>query len=243
MKIKEKILLDRDGIVKHGPINIVFFGDSVTHGAINGYYDFENTYPNLLKKKLCEFRCFVPINVINAGIGGLTAKGSLGRLEDQVLKHEPDLLVVCFGLNDVNGELSEYLDSLSVIFDKATAAGLDVILMTPNMLNTYLAEGTPPQYLEYAKKTAKMQAEGRMDEFIYSAVDLASSKGVTVCDCYSEWKELAKTTDTTLLLANRINHPTTDMHKLFADRLFEVIMGESKAESASDDAMFSESKK
>lgn len=242
MKIKEKILLDRDGIVKHGPINIVFFGDSVTHGAINGYYDFENTYPNLLKKKLCEFRCFVPVNVINAGIGGLTAKGSLGRLEDQVLKHEPDLLVVCFGLNDVNGELSEYLDSLSVVFDKAAAAGLDVIFMTPNMLNTYLAEGTPQQYLEYAKKTAKMQTEGRMDEFISSAITLARAKGVTVCDCYARWKELAKTTDTTLLLANRINHPTEEMHNLFADCLYEVIMGDAKTEMANDSAMFSEGK-
>ena len=37
------------------------------------------------------------------------------------------------------------------------------------------------------------------------------------------WKELSKTEDTTKLLINRINHPTQEMHKLFADALFETI--------------------
>ena len=37
------------------------------------------------------------------------------------------------------------------------------------------------------------------------------------------WKELSKTEDTTKLLVNRINHPTQEMHKLFADALFETI--------------------
>ena len=39
MKIREKILMDREGLEKHGPINIVIFGDSVSHGAFNGYMD------------------------------------------------------------------------------------------------------------------------------------------------------------------------------------------------------------
>ena len=46
MKIKEKLLLDNAGLKKYGPINIVIFGDSVSHGAINGYQDYENVYCN-----------------------------------------------------------------------------------------------------------------------------------------------------------------------------------------------------
>ena len=57
------------------------------------------------------------------------------------------------------------------------------------------------------------------------AVALAKEMGVTVCDCYSQWKELAKTQDTTMLLANRINHPTREMHELFAESLFRTIFG------------------
>ena len=58
------------------------------------------------------------------------------------------------------------------------------------------------------------------------AVALAGEMGITVCDCYAQWKELSKTQDTTMLLANYINHPTKEMHELFAQALFEAIMGE-----------------
>lgn len=59
------------------------------------------------------------MNVINAGIGGISAKTSMERMDKQVLSHNPDLIIVCFGLNDVNGTLEEYLDSLEEIFVKA----------------------------------------------------------------------------------------------------------------------------
>ena len=47
--------------------------------------------------------------------------------------------------------------------------------------------------------------------------------GIRVCDCCGKWKKLAETQDTTMLLANRINHPTKEMHELFADSLFKMI--------------------
>jgi len=59
-----------------------------------------------------------------------------------------------------------------------------------------------------------------------AAVKLATEMGVQVCDCYAKWKELSKTQDTTMLLANRINHPIKEMHALFADSLCEMILGE-----------------
>ena len=226
MKIKEKLLYEKADLIKNGPINIVVFGDSVTHGAVCGYFDYEGVYWNLLKKKLHAYRDYMPINMINAGIGGITAKDSLKRLDSQVLKHEPDLVIVCFGLNDVNGELSDYLGALEEIFDRLKKAECDVIFLTPNMLNTYVAEDTPAQWREYAHKTAEMQNSGRMDLYIAEAMKLAADMGVTVCDCYSKWKELSQTQDTTLLLANRINHPNEDMHNLFAESLYETIMND-----------------
>ena len=238
MKVKEKLFLDRDGLTEHGPINIVIFGDSVSHGAVNGYMDYENVYWNRLKKKLNQVRDYVPVNMINASIGGATAKQSVERLERQVLKHEPDLVIVCFGLNDVNRPFEDYIDALRQIFTKSLAIGSEVIFLTPNMLNTRVAEETAPRYFEYAHKTAKAQNEGKMDHYVYSAVALAKELGVLVCDCYSQWKEISKTQDVTLLLANRINHPVPEMHELFANALYEVIIGEKASSAAADDAMF-----
>lgn len=240
MKVKDKILLNRDGLAEYGPINIVIFGDSVSHGAVNGYMDYENVYWNLLRQKLNKLRDYVPVNMINASIGGTTAKASLARVDKQVLNHTPDLVIVSFGLNDVNNALEDYLASLESIFRKCTESGCDVIFMTPNMLNTYVAEDTPQQHRDYAAKTAQMQNEGRMDQFMFAAIDLAHKMNIKVCDCYSQWKELAKTKDITMLLANRINHPMPEMHKLFADHLYDMIIGESQDHGANDDAMFAE---
>jgi len=222
VNITEKIHLDKEGLMKEGPITIVAFGDSITHGWVNEL-NYETVYWNRLRKKILQVKDYVPINVINAGIGGVTAKSSLARMERQVFSHHPDLVIICFGLNDVNGSMEEYLDSLEKIFDKCNQAHVQSIFMTPNMLNTYVAKDTAEQYLEYAASTAEFQNSGRMDRYMEAACILAEKKEIKVCDCYSMWKELSKTQDTTLLLGNRINHPTEEMHELFAQSLFELI--------------------
>ena len=62
-----------------------------------------------------------------------------------------------------------------------------------------------------------------MDLYMDAVVKLAIQKNVSVCDCYKKWKKLSETQDVTYFLANRINHPTQEMHKLFADELYKVI--------------------
>ena len=240
MRSKDKIQLGLEGLIEHGPINIVAFGDSVTHGAFGaGQIDYEAVYWNQLKKKLVEYRNYIPINVINAGIGGIDAKSSIKRIDTQVLNHTPDLVIVCFGLNDVNGPYEVYIDSLKEIFKRCSAV-TDVIFMTPNMLNTSISEETEERYKEYSKKTAEMQNSGRMDKYIYGAVELAKEMNITVCDCYSEWKKLSETQDITMLLDNRINHPTREMHGLFADMLYKMIIDEDESDIASDSTMYKE---
>lgn len=224
MHVYEKLFMDREGLEKNGPVTIVAFGDSITHGALRDGMNYESVYWNRLRKKLLDVRNYVPINVINAGIEGITASESVARMEKQVFCHEPDLVIVCFGLNDVNGDLKDYLEALEIIFEKCQCHETDVIFLTPNMMNTYVAEDTPEEHLSYAVMTAEYQNNGKLDMFINEAVKLADKKQIPVCNCYAEWKKIAETEDTTQLLINRINHPIPQMHELFAERLFEIIM-------------------
>lgn len=228
MKVKEKILLDNKGLCEHGPVNIVILGDSVSQGSLVDDCDYESVYWNRLKKKLNSLNDRIPVNMICSAIGGTTASFALKRLESGVFNHNPDLVIVCFGLNDVNGSKEEYLGSLKTIFSESIRRNIDVIFMTPNMLNTYVADDTLKNLRDYAEVTANYQNSGRMDDYIFSAVRLAEDMEITVCDCYSQWKKLSETQDTTLLLANRINHPVREMHQLFADKLYETIMEEGK---------------
>lgn len=236
MRIKDKIFMDKCGLEKEGPITIVAFGDSVTHGALaDGEINYETVYHNLLRKKILSVRNYVPVNVINAGIGGTSASESWHRMERDVFSHNPDLIIVCFGLNDINGSLENYISSLSEIFKACKDFGAETVFMTPNMLNTYVAEDTAEQNKEYAAVCAEYQNSGKMDLYIKKAKNLAKDMGIKVCDCYSKWRELSKTEDTTSLLINGINHPIPKMHELFANSLFEILFdGEKFSEDNSN---------
>ena len=227
MKVSEKLFGGKEVLLNEGPVTIVAFGDSVTHGGLGaGEISYETVYWNLLKKKLNAKNSYMPVNVINAGIGGITAERSLYRMERDVFSHSPDLVIVSFGLNDVNGTLEAYTSSLRAIFEACTARGIDTIFLTPNMLNTYVSDKTEAQYFDYAAVTAGYQNGGRMDEYVSAAITVARECGVLVADAYARWKELSKTTDTTVLLANYINHPRAEMHEIFAEEIYRLIFPE-----------------
>lgn len=211
-------------------LTAVFLGDSVTHGyfesieGMHGVTDYESVYHNVLRKKINAIFPHRKFNVINSGIGGDSASSGVKRAERDVAGHSPDLTVVCYGLNDVNGELENYANSLDLIFKKLKNTDTEVIFMTPNMLNTRV---TGTILKEYAEKTAQYQNGGKMDLFMKTAKETAHENGVAVADCYTKWKALERAgADINLLLANRINHPIRSMHNLFAETLFNTIFFE-----------------
>ena len=231
MHIQEKLSMDFQGLLDNGPICIAAFGDSVTHGALgNGEMSYETVYWNRLRQKINALRDYIPVNVINAGIGGVTAAKSVSRMERDVLSHHPDLVILCFGLNDINGTCEEFTQALAAMFDACNAHGVQAVYMTPNMLNTYVTAETPPELRAYAEKTAAIQNDSTMDTFMQAARRTAKEKGIAVCDCYSAWKTLSLTQDTTALLANGINHPCAEMHGLFAQMLFDLLFPDAVSE-------------
>ena len=134
MTLKEKLQMDTNGLIAHGPVTIAFFGDSVTHGCFeDGVFDFDAVYHAKLARMLHWDYPTMPVNIINAGIGGITAKTSLPRLHRDVISHHPDLAVVCFGLNDVNDTVEEYTEALGQIFQALGAAGIPAVFLTPTL--------------------------------------------------------------------------------------------------------------
>ena len=210
-------------------INACFFGDSVTQGLFANFVNapgsnYQAVYHNRLKNKINGYFPAHRFNVINAGVGGDNAKAGLARIDKEVLNLNPDFVVVCFGLNDITGAKEDYISNLKEIFTKLNNAKIPTIFMTPNMLNIDTKGNILEMYAEFAKKTMEYQLSGRMDDYMQSAIAAATECGVAVCDCYGKWKALYNAgVNTSWLLANGINHPTEEMHQLFADQLFETI--------------------
>lgn len=221
------------------PVTAVFLGDSITHGSfeiykghdcqIDGTYDYEEVYHNKLKKMLSVLFKNAPLNVINAGICGGSAPQGFARIERDVLPYSPDLAVVCFGLNDSGGglnNLNTYSEALTGIFRKLKDNNIETIFMTPNMMNTYVSPLLTDQlFRKIAESTAEIQNNGTMDSYMKAAKDVCTEEGIRVCDCYRKWKKLYEAgVDTTALLANHINHPIREMHRLFAESLFDILI-------------------
>jgi len=238
MKIAEKLAAKAADIYGVPTVNIAFFGDSVTQGCfdvyitsentIQTYFDQENGYHTHLRKILSTLYPAAPVNIINAGISGDNATHALNRIERDVLRCNPDLCVVCFGLNDSNASTQEaYTASLGEIFDRLQAAGIEVIFMTPNMMCTKVScHLEKPLIREVAASCAEIENSGKLERYLNAAKEVAKAKNVPVCDCYAKWKALAAAgVDTTELLANHINHPTEQLNWLFAVSLAEMMLG------------------
>ena len=239
MNIMNKIRARAENNSAHEGVTIAFLGDSVTQGCFELYktasggietiFDKNSAYHRYLDQILTMLYPNVPVNIINAGVSGGNAVHGLERLERDVLRHQPDLTVVCFGLNDSGNGLEgigKYTDALEAIFTKLKEAGSEVIFMTPNMMNTYVSVHLTDEYVrEVAERIGNVQLDGILDKYMEAAVAVCEKCGVKVCDCYAKWKRLAKNgVDTTSLLSNHINHPTREMNWLFAVSLIDAIL-------------------
>lgn len=241
MRIIEKMAKKTADHMNNEGVVIAFLGDSVTQGCFEIYkkenneietvFDQRHSYERSVADILGMLFPMSPVNTINAGISGDSSGRGVERVERDVLRHQPDLTVVCYGLNDCGrseGSVEKYTANLRGIFEKVKDSGSELIFMTPNMMNTKISPHiSDPDFLEIATVTAYKQNEGFFDRHIEGARALCAEMGVPVCDCYAIWKMLsAGGVDTTELLSNKINHPTRDMNKVFAYELVRTMFSE-----------------
>ncbi len=240
MTVVEKIINKQSNIYSASPITLAFLGDSVTQGCFELYpidpgnvdtvYDPESAYHNRVKQMLNILYPRVPFTIINAGISGDRAVSAVKRLDNHVLKYNPDLTVVCFGLNDAAygaDKVEEYIASLREIFTRIKENGSAVIFMTPNTMALKVNQRVwQPKVRDVIVAKSTDEERASMDLHIDRARQLCTEMDVPVCDCYAIWKQMAKAgVDTTSLLSNDINHPTREMHYLFAYELVKMIIG------------------
>lgn len=238
MKIIRKLAEKTADPMHHEGATIAFLGDSVTQGCFEIYkkenaeietvFDKRHSYEMYVLEILNILFPAATVNIINAGISGDRSEWGLARVERDVIRHAPDLTVVCYGLNDCGREaesIGRYTMALEGIFQKLRASGSEIIFLTPNMMNTRISPYlTDADFIKMAGSTAELQNDGIFDAHIDAAKDLCRKMKVAVCDCYGIWNTLwANGVDTTELLSNKINHPTRDMNKLFAYELVKTM--------------------
>lgn len=116
---------------------VVFFGDSITEmGAQTG------GYIRLLENVLGKENLADQYELVGAGISGNKVTDLYLRLEEDVLKKNPDIVVMYVGINDVwhkrlagtGTDYMKYGQFYEAIVKKLQAAGIKVIVCTPTVI-------------------------------------------------------------------------------------------------------------
>ena len=167
-------------------MKIIAFGDSLTHygKTSTGTYDeygnliYNGSYPEYLSNLLGT-------EVLNAGVGGNTTDMGVVRLKKEVLDENPDLVLICLGMNDqayavgakaVLTPIERYRANLEYFAQQIQAIGADVVFVTPNPVCTesgYYKDGAEytynngqlPLYCDAMREVAVKYGCGLVDIF------------------------------------------------------------------------------
>ncbi len=143
---------------------IVFLGDSITQAGVGA-----KGYVTLIKNALAEKQKDLGIEVIGAGVSGNKVPDLQKRLDRDVLKKKPTLVVIYIGINDVwhgennpkNGTSKErFEEGLKDIIGKIKDAGANVLLCTPSVIGEKVGganklDAQLDAYSEVSRKIAK----------------------------------------------------------------------------------------
>jgi lysophospholipase L1-like esterase/dienelactone hydrolase len=191
------------------PTRIVAFGDSITgtyyhSGGLRGWAELtavalERHYPK------------ARVELINAGISGHTTQLGLNRIDRDVLAHQPQLVIVMFGMNDVARlPLDTFIANTRTIVEKCRAVGAEVALCTPNTV-----VDNPERSIA---KLAELSQRVR---------DLAKELNTGLADCFADTEALRQNHDSLwrVTLSDAI-HPNLHGHRHMAETVARAIAGQ-----------------
>jgi len=155
---------------------VVFFGDSITQAAVGA-----DGYITIIDKELEKNGKKTNYELIGAGISGNKVPDLQARLVQDVLNHNPDVVFIYIGINDVwhfshpcckdNGggtPIARFEAGLKGIIGKIQAKGAQVILCTPSVIG----EATPGTNAQ----------DKMLDEYAAVSRKVAKETGARLCD-------------------------------------------------------------
>ena len=179
---------------------VVAFGDSI----VSGHQQPEG-WPEILGRDIASM--YDGVRVLNSGVSGNRAGDGFRRLQRDVLDHQPDLVLIAFGLNDMkNGvSLTRFEEDLSSIVREVSGSGAQPVLLTTTRLQrgaSMLARVNPAPYNDAIKM-------------------LAEARGIPLIDVNDKFKGM----NTAQFLMDAA-HPNGEGYKALADIIRKGLVGE-----------------
>jgi len=192
-------------------LRVVAVGSSSTEGT--GASGPSKTYPAQLDAILKQRLPGAQIEVINKGIGGETAAGTLARLDRDVLSFHPDLVIWQLGTNDAlrNVDAKTFGTQAVEGIRRIREGGADLMLLEPQFLPKQAGNATYAAYVDAVRT-------------------LGAAHGLPVfrrSDVMKYWLDSKQFTPATMLSADQLHMTDASYHclaQLMADAIVPMVM-------------------
>jgi len=171
--------------------------------------DARECYLEKFRQKLIDRFEETSVSTINAGLAGDNLIMMERRLERDVTRYQPDLVIINGSLNwsDELGSTAFYKELLTKTVRRIKSdTDTDIVLLTPN----------------------GMVADDHSNELLAQRVQairqVAAEEIVCLADAYAVWEEARRAgCPWTELLANGMNHPSVEGHEVYAITLMKLL--------------------
>ncbi len=197
-------------------LQILLFGDSIAAGAnasgVNNAFPHLSSWGNLFAEKLRRYYKG-KIAFTNTAVGGKDSHWGLKTVQERVIDHNPDLVIIAFGMNDGTARIDPkvFKANIEEMINKirqhnAKTAFILVAPMLPNPESNFV--GT--------------------QESLKKVLEELTGKGIILVDMTSVHIELLKYKSYQDMTGNNINHPNDFLIRWYAQQISSVLIPDRK---------------
>ena len=213
----ENLISYKKKIENREKINIVLYGDGICcgfdRGSMNDLDPHQPIWPQALIDGLRDSYAYdkdEDVQLINVSESGMDSDLAYDNVEDRVFGHDPDLVILGFGMND-SVEGYEYAKKTLKIIDKIRDRfpRCEFVLISTSLPNPEVH--TSPNFFDHYQKQ-------------YSdALKSITSRGIVLADVQSVYKEILKHKRYIDVTGNLLDHPNDFIYAVYAQVLYETL--------------------
>lgn len=201
-------------------VRVVAFGDSITEGSRFGIHANQN-FASLAEDALRSEG--LDVGIRNASIGGQTTVDALKRYDADVVRAKPKAVTIMFGSNDSfidsgrtesRVSLDAYRHNLETMIERAKAAGIRPVLMTPPRWGLRPINGLGEN------------PNPRLEAYVEVCREIAAQRSVPLVDHFADWKAAEEHGQQLRLWLLDGLHPNAEGHQRMAALLLPLLRRE-----------------
>lgn len=154
---------------------VVFFGDSITQAGVK-----ENGYITKMQQTISNENMSEHFELIGEGIGGNKVYDLYLRMQEDVLSHNPDIVFIYIGVNDVwhkqshgtGTDADKFIKFYQALIDTFQSHKIDLVLVTPGVIGE--------------KTDFSNSLDGDLNQYTKAIKELAAKNGTDLIDLRSE---------------------------------------------------------